>query len=120
MGFSPGETRNRLFITASEWLCRDWSEGFGAGSNAERGSIHSGNILNCTERWSEQAGDLIPVSRVPIPKESAEARPVGHPALRVLHVLDHSVPLLSGYSVRSSNLVAAQRRMGLAPQVITG
>lgn len=30
----------------------------------------------------------------------------------VLHVLDHSWPVLSGYSVRSRNLITAQRRLG--------
>lgn len=39
---------------------------------------------------------------------------------RVLHVLDHSWPLLSGYSVRSQNLVAAQHRLGQEPRVVTG
>jgi len=41
-------------------------------------------------------------------------------ALRVLHVLDHSWPLLSGYSVRSRRLVSAQKRAGFAPAVLTG
>jgi PEP-CTERM/exosortase A-associated glycosyltransferase len=39
---------------------------------------------------------------------------------RVLHVLDHSMPLLSGYSVRSHSLVTAQRHIGLFPEVVTG
>ena len=39
---------------------------------------------------------------------------------RVLHVLDHSYPVMSGYSVRSRNLISTQRRLGFAPQVITG
>ncbi len=33
-------------------------------------------------------------------------------ALKVLHVFDHSVPLMSGYSMRSLALLEAQRRMG--------
>ncbi|HVA11977.1 MAG TPA: TIGR04063 family PEP-CTERM/XrtA system glycosyltransferase [Stellaceae bacterium] len=33
-------------------------------------------------------------------------------ALKILHVFDHSVPLMSGYSMRSLALLAAQRRMG--------
>jgi PEP-CTERM/exosortase A-associated glycosyltransferase len=39
---------------------------------------------------------------------------------RVLHVLDHSWPVLSGYSVRSRSLVNAQRQLGYSPHVITG
>lgn len=39
---------------------------------------------------------------------------------RVLHVLDHSWPVLDGYSVRSGSLVAAQRRSGMCPVVLTG
>jgi PEP-CTERM/exosortase A-associated glycosyltransferase len=39
---------------------------------------------------------------------------------RVLHVLDHSMPLLSGYSVRSHSLITAQRHIGLSPEVVTG
>ena len=38
----------------------------------------------------------------------------------VLHVLDHSWPVLSGYSIRSRNLIAAQRRLGQAIMVVTG
>ena len=45
----------------------------------------------------------------------SEVRP-----LRVLHVLDHSWPVHTGYSIRSLHLVAAQHRLGLQPQVVTG
>lgn len=38
---------------------------------------------------------------------------------RVLHVLDHSWPVLSGYSVRSRSLLKAQRQNGLQPHAIT-
>jgi PEP-CTERM/exosortase A-associated glycosyltransferase len=38
----------------------------------------------------------------------------------VLHVLDHSFPVLSGYSVRSRNLIAAQHRIGESVRVVTG
>lgn len=38
----------------------------------------------------------------------------------VLHVLDHSWPVLSGYSVRSRSLIASQRRLGQAIAVVTG
>lgn len=39
---------------------------------------------------------------------------------RVLHVLDHSWPLMSGYAIRSRNLVSAQSRCGEAIDVVTG
>lgn len=39
---------------------------------------------------------------------------------RVLHVLDHSWPVLSGYSVRSRYLVTAEHQIGMQPQVLTG
>lgn len=41
-------------------------------------------------------------------------------ALRILHVLDHSVPVLDGYSHRSRSLISAQQRAGLQPSVLTG
>lgn len=40
--------------------------------------------------------------------------------LRVLHVLDHSWPVHTGYSIRSLHLIAAQYRLGLRPQALTG
>jgi len=40
-------------------------------------------------------------------------------AMTVLHVLDHSVPLHSGYSYRSRSIVEFQRRLGLRPVVLT-
>lgn len=39
---------------------------------------------------------------------------------RVLHVFDHSWPVLSGYSVRSRNLVRAQHLLGYSPTALTG
>lgn len=39
---------------------------------------------------------------------------------RVLHVFDHSWPVLSGYSVRSRNLVRAQHLLGYEPVAVTG
>lgn len=39
---------------------------------------------------------------------------------RVLHVLDHSLPVLSGYSIRARNLLAGQVHCGMAPLVLTG
>src|SRR5262245_7963233 len=40
-----------------------------------------------------------------------------HP--RVLHVLDHSRPIVSGYSMRSHAVLCAQRAMGFAPVALT-
>jgi PEP-CTERM/exosortase A-associated glycosyltransferase len=37
----------------------------------------------------------------------------------VLHVLDHSLPIGSGYSYRSRSIVTAQKRLGLEPVVLT-
>ncbi len=39
--------------------------------------------------------------------------------LRVLHVLDHSWPVLDGYSQRSKSLLAAQLHLGFRPSVLT-
>jgi len=38
---------------------------------------------------------------------------------RVLHVLDHSLPIGSGYSYRSRSIVTFQKRLGLVPVVLT-
>jgi glycogen(starch) synthase len=38
----------------------------------------------------------------------------------VLHVLDHSFPVLSGYAVRSRNLISAQHKLGESIRVLTG
>jgi PEP-CTERM/exosortase A-associated glycosyltransferase len=39
--------------------------------------------------------------------------------MKVLHVLDHSRPVMSGYSTRSWNIVYFQRALGLEPVVLT-
>ena len=39
--------------------------------------------------------------------------------MTVLHILDHSVPLFSGYSFRSRSIVESQRALGLRPIVLT-
>ena len=41
-------------------------------------------------------------------------------ALAALHVLDHSWPILSGYSVRSRDLITAQHQLGQSVMVVTG
>ena len=39
--------------------------------------------------------------------------------MNILHVLDHSVPLFSGYSFRSRSIIHAQRALELNPVVVT-
>jgi len=39
--------------------------------------------------------------------------------LRILHVLDHSLPLHSGYAFRSHSILDAERRRGLSPVALT-
>lgn len=39
--------------------------------------------------------------------------------MRILHVLDHSLPYLSSYSLRSDGILRAQQRLGWQPIVIT-
>ena len=39
--------------------------------------------------------------------------------MKVLHVLDHSLPYLSAYSFRSLYLISQQRQMGIVPVVLT-
>ena len=46
--------------------------------------------------------------------------PANHSGPAVLHVLDHSWPVLSGYAVRSRNLITAQHRLGEPILVVTG
>ena len=41
-------------------------------------------------------------------------------SLRVLHVLDHSIPLQSGYSFRTLSILREQRRMGWETHHLTG
>jgi len=49
-----------------------------------------------------------------------DSSPAKDMPLRVLHVLDHSWPVHTGYSIRSLHLIAAQFRLGLRPQALTG
>ncbi|HKX32574.1 MAG TPA: glycosyltransferase [Blastocatellia bacterium] len=39
--------------------------------------------------------------------------------MKVLHVLDHSLPRISGYSLRSEYIIRWQKRLGLHPVVVT-
>ena len=43
----------------------------------------------------------------------------GQSSRRILHVLDHSLPVASGYSYRSRSIVTWQHRLGLVPAVLT-
>lgn len=47
-------------------------------------------------------------------------RPYGvNSSMKILHVLDHSLPLHSGYTFRSQSLFRAQRGMGFEPVIVT-
>jgi glycogen synthase len=50
----------------------------------------------------------------------AEKRGDQRTALRVLHVVDHSRPVLSGYSVRTHSLLLTQRSLGHQAVALTG
>jgi len=39
--------------------------------------------------------------------------------MKILHILDHSLPLHSGYTFRSQNIFKAQRNMGYNPVILT-
>ena len=39
--------------------------------------------------------------------------------MKILHVLDHSLPLHSGYTFRSQNIFKAQKNMGFEPVILT-
>lgn len=39
--------------------------------------------------------------------------------MRILHVLDHSLPLHSGYVFRTLGVVGSQRRLGWDPILLT-
>jgi PEP-CTERM/exosortase A-associated glycosyltransferase len=53
-------------------------------------------------------------------QQSPGSTPTDDAAASVLHVLDHSWPVLSGYAVRSRNLISAQRRAGETIMALTG
>ncbi len=38
---------------------------------------------------------------------------------KVLHILDHSIPVADGYSIRSQNILRFQRELGLEPVAVT-
>jgi glycosyltransferase involved in cell wall biosynthesis len=38
---------------------------------------------------------------------------------KILHILDHSLPLHSGYTFRSQNIFRSQRKMGFHPVILT-
>jgi hypothetical protein len=39
--------------------------------------------------------------------------------MKILHILDHSLPLHSGYTFRSQNIFRSQRSMGFDPVILT-
>jgi PEP-CTERM/exosortase A-associated glycosyltransferase len=39
--------------------------------------------------------------------------------MKILHILDHSLPVHSGYTFRSRNIFACQQRVGFSPVVVT-
>ena len=39
--------------------------------------------------------------------------------MKILHVLDHSLPIGSGYSYRSRSVIRCQQRLRLDPSVLT-
>jgi hypothetical protein len=39
--------------------------------------------------------------------------------MKILHILNHSFPLLDGYASRSQNILNAQKNMGWTPNVLT-
>ncbi|HET7267502.1 MAG TPA: TIGR04063 family PEP-CTERM/XrtA system glycosyltransferase [Oleiagrimonas sp.] len=54
-----------------------------------------------------------------LPPREPPALSVGHP-LRVLHVLDHSLPLHSGYTFRTLSILGQQRALGWETFQLTG
>src|SRR6516162_10469466 len=58
------------------------------------------------------------------PHNASPAAPVRREASSlchgVLHILDHSHPLLSGYSVRSHSLIRAQKKIVFVSEALTG
>ncbi|SMC26400.1 PEP-CTERM/exosortase A-associated glycosyltransferase, Daro_2409 family [Desulfacinum hydrothermale DSM 13146] len=42
-----------------------------------------------------------------------------HETMKILHILDHSLPLQSGYAFRSRNILRSQKGAGLAPLALT-
>jgi len=52
----------------------------------------------------------------PVTEPGAETLPDG---LKILHVLDHSLPLHAGYSFRTASILHAQRKQGFHPVAVT-
>lgn len=65
--------------------------------------------------WEESAARVAELLRT----AGAATRSGQASSLTVLHVLDTSLPHLSGYAVRSQYIVESQQRLGLEPVVIT-
>ena len=60
-----------------------------------------------------------PVPRALPAKQGSKSEEERASCPRVLHVLDHSWPVLSGYSVRSRNLISSQRGLGYPVSAVT-
>src|SRR5262249_6641061 len=56
---------------------------------------------------------------LPSVRDAGGARMMARQPRRILHVLDHSLPIGSGYSYRSRSIVAFQKRLELVPVVLT-
>ena len=39
--------------------------------------------------------------------------------MKILHILDHSLPIHDGYALRSMNIFRTQREMGITPVILT-
>src|ERR1700751_3010271 len=39
--------------------------------------------------------------------------------MKVLHILDHSIPIFIGYSFRSAAIIRSQKALGMCPVVLT-
>lgn len=53
-------------------------------------------------------------------EQAAKPRVRAKTAYRVLHVLDHSWPEISGYAIRSRGIIQGQKHFGFSPEVVTG
>jgi len=62
-----------------------------------------------------------PVERHAEPQAHSRLRDVGSSgfSLKILHILDHSLPLHSGYAFRTQNILNEQRKRGWSPVALT-
>ncbi|HET6588139.1 MAG TPA: TIGR04063 family PEP-CTERM/XrtA system glycosyltransferase [Oleiagrimonas sp.] len=62
---------------------------------------------------------LVNASRDTVPLKTSPQKPLGRP-WRILHVLDHSLPLHSGYTFRTLAILSQQRALGWETFQLTG